>query len=245
MIEKLKKLCRLICISVLIGILLFPGQVMADRGGNSCRVTLPVSVIYRNQNSADRRVFEYVLSAKESGVPMPQETELRITVSNGVGRGSFGMSEYTEPGEYHYEISQKSGSVKNIRYDKSTYEVTVYVLNDGQGGLVSEVWASKNGSGSKTDAIQFVNTGLTVTQHAATPVTTRMPAVRPTAALRRATTVQGRPGGSTTAVSHSVKTVSSPKTEDNTPLEVFVGILVLSGVMAAAILVLRKRQKKQ
>ena len=245
MIEKLKKLCRLICISVLIGILLCPGQVMADTGENSCRVTLPVSVIYRNQNSADRRVFEYVLSAKESGVPMPQETELRITVSNGVGRGSFGMSEYTEPGEYHYEISQKSGSVKNIRYDKSTYEVTVYVLNDGQGGLVSEVWASKNGSGSKTDAIQFVNTGLTVTQHAATPVTTRMPAVRPTAALRRATTVQGRPGGSTTAVSHSVKTVSSPKTEDNTPLEVFVGILVLSGVMAAAILVLRKRQKKQ
>ena len=186
-----------------------------------------------------------MLSAKESGVPMPQETELRITVSNGMGRGSFGMSEYTEPGEYHYEISQKSGSVKNIRYDKSTYEVTVYVLNDGQGGLVSEVWASKNGSGSKTDAIQFVNTGRTVTRHAATPVTTRMPAVRPTAALRRATTVQGRPGGSTTAVSHSVKTVSSPKTEDNTPLEVFVGILVLSGVMAAAILVLRKRQKKQ
>lgn len=245
MIEKLKKLCRLICISVLIGILLFPGQVMADTGENSFRVTLPVSVIYRNQNSADRRVFEYVLSAKESGVPMPQETELRITVSNGMGRGSFGMSEYTEPGEYHYEISQKSGSVKNIRYDKSTYEVTVYVLNDGQGGLVSEVWASKNGSGSKTDAIQFVNTGRTVTRHAATPVTTRMPAVRPTAALRRATTVQGRPGGSTTAVSHSVKTVSSPKTEDNTPLEVFVGILVLSGVMAAAILVLRKRQKKQ
>ena len=245
MIKKIKKLCRRLCISALIGILLLPGQVMADRGGNSCRVTLPVSVIYRNQNSADRRVFEYVLSAKESGVPMPQETELRITVSNGMGRGSFGMSEYTEPGEYHYEISQKSGSVKNIRYDKSTYEVTVYVLNDGQGGLVSEVWASKNGSGSKTDVIQFVNTGRTVTRHAATPVTTRMPAVRPTAALRRATTVQGRPGGSTTAVSHSVKTVSSPKTEDNTPLEVFVGILVLSGVMAAAILVLRKRQKKQ
>ena len=57
MIEKLKKLCRLICISVLIGILLFPGQVMADTGENSCRVTLPVSVIYRNQNSADRRVL--------------------------------------------------------------------------------------------------------------------------------------------------------------------------------------------
>ena len=115
MIEKLKKLCRLICISVLIGILLFPGQVMADTGENSCRVTLPVSVIYRNQNSADRRVFEYVLSAKESSVPMPQETELHITVSNGVGRGLFGAIEYMEPGEYHYEISQKGGSVKNIR----------------------------------------------------------------------------------------------------------------------------------
>ena len=144
---------------------------------------------------------------------MPQETELRITVSNGVGRGSFGAIEYTEPGEYHYEISQKSGSVKNIRYDKSTYEVTVYVLNDGQGGLrIRSLGIEGMGSGSKTDAIQFVNTGLTVTQHAATPVTTRMPAARPTAALKRATTVQGRPGGSTTAVSHSVKTVSSPKT---------------------------------
>ena len=96
---------------------------------------------------------------------------------------------------------------------RATYEVTVYVLNDGQGGLrIRSLGIEGMGSGSKTDAIQFVNTGLTVTQHAATPVTTRMPAVRPTAALRRATTVQGRPGGSTTAVSHSVKTVSSPKT---------------------------------
>ena len=245
MIEKLKKLCRLICISVLIGILLFPGQVMADTGENSCRVTLPVSVIYRNQNSADRRVFEYVLSAKESSVPMPQETELHITVSNGVGRGLFGAIEYMEPGEYHYEISQKGGSVKNIRYDKSTYEVTVYVLNDGQGGFESEVWASRKGSGSKTDAIQFVNTRLIAKKPAATPVITRIPTTKSTTALKRATTVQGRPGGSTTAVSHSVKTASSPKTGDNTPLEVFVGILVLSGVMAAAILVLRKRQKKQ
>ena len=55
MIKKIKKLCRLLCISALIGILLLPGQVMADRGGNSCRVTLPVSVIYRNQNSAFRK----------------------------------------------------------------------------------------------------------------------------------------------------------------------------------------------
>ena len=42
MIKKIKKLCRLLCISALIGILLLPGQVMADRGGNSCRVRLPV-----------------------------------------------------------------------------------------------------------------------------------------------------------------------------------------------------------
>ena len=217
MIKKIKKLCRLLCISALIGILLFPGQVMADRGGNSCRVTLPVSVIYRNQNSADSRA----------------------------GRGLFGAIEYTEPGEYHYEISQKSGSVKNIRYDQSPYEVTVYVLNDGQGGFESEVWASRKGSGSKTDAIQFVNTRLIAKKPAAIPIITRIPTTKPTTALKRATTVQGRPGGSTTAVSHSVKTASSPKTGDNTPLEVFVGILVLSGVMAAAILVLRKRQKKQ
>ena len=157
----------------------------------------------------------------------------------------FGAIEYTEPGEYHYEISQKSGSVKNIRYDQSSYEVTVYVLNDGQGGFESEVWASRKGSGSKTDAIQFVNTRLIAKKPAAIPVITRIPTTKPTTALKRATTVQGRPGGSTTAVSHSVKTASSPKTGDNTPLEVFVGILVLSGVMAAAILVLRKRQKKQ
>ena len=136
MIKKIKKLCRLLCISALIGILLLPGQVMADRGGNSCRVTLPVSVIYRNQNSADSRVFEYVLSAKESGVPIPQETELCITVSNGAGRGLFGAIEYTEPGEYHYEISQKSGSVKNIRYDQSPYEVTVYEVYGNLGVLI-------------------------------------------------------------------------------------------------------------
>lgn len=98
MIKKIKKLCRLLCISALIGILLFPGQVMADRGGNSCRVTLPVSVIYRNQNSADSRVFEYVLSAKESGIPIPQETELCITVSNGAGEVCLEQSNIRNPG---------------------------------------------------------------------------------------------------------------------------------------------------
>lgn len=244
MIEKLKKLCRLICISALIGILLFPGQVMADTGENSCRVTLPVSVIYRNQNSADSRSFVYVLSPVESSIPVPQETEIRISASNGAGSGTFGTIEYTEPGEYHYEIFQKSGSVKNIRYDQSVYAVTVYVLNDGQGGFVSEVRASKNGNDSKADTIQFVNTGMSARRPTATPVITRTPAAGPTSALRRATAVQGRPGNSAMAVSHSVKTVASPKTGDNTPLEVFVGILVLAGAMAAAILVLRKRQKK-
>ena len=46
MIKKIKKLCRLLCISALIGILLLPGQVMADKGRrNSCRVTLPVQLL--------------------------------------------------------------------------------------------------------------------------------------------------------------------------------------------------------
>ena len=37
MIKKIKKLCRLLCISALIGILLFPGQVMASCVMRACK----------------------------------------------------------------------------------------------------------------------------------------------------------------------------------------------------------------
>lgn len=73
------------------------------------------------------------------------------------GTVSFGQIHYTVPGDYQYKIYQKSGSTDRFTYDKTVYTVTVRVQNDAEGGLTAELWAVKEGTTMKNDAVQFQN----------------------------------------------------------------------------------------
>ncbi|MBU5479800.1 Spy0128 family protein [Blautia sp. MSJ-19] len=248
MIENLKKLCRLVCIPALIGILLFPVQIMAEALENGCSVVLPVSVAVEGQKSTagSNLEFEFEIRAEEPGSPMPETDMIRIQTVDGKGSGAFAVMNYQVPGEYRYQIVQIKGTQKNLQYDENVYEVMVRIINDDRGGLTSEIWAVKNGMLDKTDQILFTNRLLPVSTPTAKPTSTPKPTNTPKPTATVIPVRRNNSGGTTTTtvVSHSVKTVKSPKTGDNTPLEVFAGILLLSGVTAAAVIVLRKKQKR-
>lgn len=224
MIEKMRKICGLICLAAIIWMI--PVSVRAaEKRSDGCTVMLPVYVNLEGADTAEE--FEFVLEPDGAGIPMPESDTIRISAKNGIGEGKFPGIRYRIPGEYRYYVSQTVGDAGKIKYDSSTYEVMVRVVNDEDGGLTSEIWAVRENAKVKSDRISFTNKAV--------PTQTAKPTATPTVTVR--------PSVSKTVVSHSVKTAQSPKTGDNTPLEIFVGILVLAGVTASVIFILRKKHR--
>ena len=55
------------------------------------------------------------------------------------GTVAFPAIEYTAAGTYTYTITEKAGSEANVTYDNASHTVTVEVVNNGQGQLVTTV----------------------------------------------------------------------------------------------------------
>ena len=110
------------------------------------------------QVSGDRipsgEVYEVVMEAITQDAPVAENMTQKVLNS---GTVSFGQIHYTVPGDYQYKIYQKSGSTDRFTYDKTVYTVTVRVQNDAEGGLTAELWAVKEGTTMKNDAVQFQN----------------------------------------------------------------------------------------
>ena len=105
----------------------------------------------------DRGEFAVELTALEDA-PVPKEYILR---RSGAGELLFGPIRYTAPGVYRYHVEQNPGNEAGVNYDASQYEATVYVENDGKGGLVTQVSAvrlnpSAGGKAEKADIV-FIN----------------------------------------------------------------------------------------
>ena len=67
---------------------------------------------------------------------------------------------FTEPGIYHYQVSEKQGSYDGIDYDDAVYDVYVYVYNRSTTGTTNSLYVgnivSVDSKGSKTD-LAFTN----------------------------------------------------------------------------------------
>ena len=105
----------------------------------------------------DRGEFALELTALE-GAPAPKEYILR---RSGAGEVLFGPIVYSEPGVYRYHVEQNPGEDAGIEYDGAQFEATVFVENDGAGGLTSQVSAvrldaSAGGEAVKSDIV-FLN----------------------------------------------------------------------------------------
>ena len=63
---------------------------------------------------------------------------------------------YTEPGTYFYSITEETGNENGMKYDETVYEISVEVIDDGEGNLiVGNVGYSVNGN--VTDDVTFNN----------------------------------------------------------------------------------------
>lgn len=152
MIQKWKRFCRGMSLAFVIVLSAMP--CFASAKENKCEVTLPVQIETMGDPAPTKEVFEVSLTCTDLNAPMP---EIITQTLEGAGEILFGSINYTLPEDYHYVITQKKGTTAHWIYDQAVYEVTVRIVNDEDGELVSEVWAVKNGSLEKCEKITFVN----------------------------------------------------------------------------------------
>lgn len=150
--QMMRKLRCLAWFPCLLAFLLLPGAVHAKE--YACNVTIPATVQVSGDRIPSGEVYEVVMEAITKDAPVAESMTQKVLNS---GTVSFGQIHYTVPGDYQYKIYQKSGSTDRFTYDKTVYTVTVRVQNDAEGGLTAELWAVKEGTTMKNDAVQFQN----------------------------------------------------------------------------------------
>ena len=150
--QMMRKLRCLAWFPCLLAFLLLPGAVHAKE--YACDVTIPATVQVSGDRIPSGEVYEVVMEAITKDAPVAEIMTQKVMNS---GTVSFGQIHYTVPGDYQYKIYQKSGSTDRFTYDKTVYTVTVRVQNDAEGGLTAELWAVKEGTTMKNDAVQFQN----------------------------------------------------------------------------------------
>ena len=150
--QMMRKLRCLAWFPCLLAFLLLPGSVHAKE--YACDVTIPATVQVSGDRIPSGEVYEVVMEAITKDAPVAENMTQKVLNS---GTVSFGQIHYTVPGDYQYKIYQKSGSTDRFTYDKTVYTVTVRVQNDAEGGLTAELWAVREGTTMKNDAVQFQN----------------------------------------------------------------------------------------
>lgn len=153
---KNRKIHKVLLLQLLMAVMLFPMQAFAAE--YQCSVSVPVEVQVTGDSIPAGNEYTVVLEAAEEETqnPMPEVTE--ITIKDG-GSAEFGPITYTKPDDYRYKIRQEAGNTANFTYDAAVFTVTVRVVNDEEtGGLKAEIWAIRDESENKTDAIRFENT---------------------------------------------------------------------------------------
>ena len=156
----LKKL--LVCFPLLLCLLLMK-ETVAAAGGIS--IELPVSQLFTIENSNNESLplnyneFQYTLTAKEPGNPMPE----------GSSGGTYGFTikgekdmdlppmVFENTGRYQYQLELTGiGTNDNYTYDQEVYTITVYIKDQGSGILSAEVTAARS-NGEKVDRMAFHN----------------------------------------------------------------------------------------
>ena len=153
--------------------------------------TIPVTV--RQTGPITRQTYRFVLAPAEGeeGNPMPdasgnvtregETAVLEITTDRYETKDNFEIR-YTRPGVYTYTLRQEAGTDYRMTYDRTEYTVVVYVVNDGKGGLDSQINAYRKGSEKKCDDIVFVNDREPDPTATPSPTPTPEPTATPTPA---------------------------------------------------------------
>jgi pilin isopeptide linkage protein len=190
----------------------------------------------------ENAAFTFLLEGDdEGGDPMPEHNTVTI---HGAGEAVFEPIDYTSVGVYNYTLRQIDGGEKGYTYDDTVYHVSVTVRGSGtrSNALTVSMSGCREGEDEKVADYEFINTyaeevippveePTTPSEEPATPDTPAKPTT---------------PSTSTTVVAPSTtQQKSSPQTGDNANPGYALGLMLLSGTVLAAGLVLSARRKKR
>lgn len=139
---------------------LFAGG-MAEAAEASVKLELPVRQIIEVRDGTVGSVpttGTYELSVLSEDAPMPEGSKDKAYSFTIEGRdNSVTLSFiYTHGGIFQYRLIQTTQGAGNYACDGTEYQISVYVKNADDGGLVTEVIAEKE-SGKKSGEICFIN----------------------------------------------------------------------------------------
>lgn len=242
--REISKIVWLLLLPVICAVLLLPRQAYADQAVSA---TIPVKV-EKTSGAPNGTQYPIVLEAVTVGAPMPTETT--ITVKDGE-KGEFGPITYTLPGDYEYrirEVYENNGEQKDFTYDTTVYEVTVRIVNDGKGGLASEIGVKKQGATNKAAEITFNNkysapkpsTTATTASTTRTTIITKYQTV-PSTIVKNNNSATNNNNPATK--SNTVSSLKGPKTGDDSNPMFWFSILILSWFGIMGVITIRNRRK--
>ena len=144
----------------LVPLALFAETAYADISGDNGK-TIPaasVSIPVKHEITGGRYTgddrFEFILTARDDGTPMPAGSEGRIKRVTVTGRETpdFGSIVLEYPDVYYYTVSRKAGSYDKLKTDNRTFTVMIAKFNDGSTDVV--IW---NDSGEKVGTVTYTD----------------------------------------------------------------------------------------
>ncbi len=97
------------------------------------------------------------LTVTKQAVFTPVEGDVVSGLYTEKGELTVNVDVFNIPGIYHYVITEQKGSYEGMKYDESSYDVYVYVYDNGNGNYVGNVISVKDGEIAKEDGIVFTN----------------------------------------------------------------------------------------
>ena len=116
----------------------------------------PVTKVIQG-NPEKPETFTFQMKAVTEGAPMPDGSAdgIKAMQITGAGTKEFGDMEYTETGEWVYEITELKGAAEGYTYDTKVYTLTITVTQNPDGTL--NLTPTYTVNGSKADAAVFTN----------------------------------------------------------------------------------------
>ena len=95
----------------------------------------------------------YEFRALDQEAPMPENTKNGIysfSLNGEQVETTFSL-QYLHAGVYHYQLDQTTAEKKGYQYDKSCYDITVYVKNGENGEFLNSYQGKKPGASAPSD----------------------------------------------------------------------------------------------
>lgn len=156
----MKKSKRIIALAALLFSFLSFSVSQVFAASDMAEVPLTVKQSFVVKNPAKEMDFTgtYEFCTTDEEAPMPEGTKEGIYSFslNGEQAETTIDLQYLHAGVYHYQLEQTTAEKKGYQYDKSCYDIMVYVKNGDNGELISQVVA-KNEDGEKCGELEFLN----------------------------------------------------------------------------------------